>query len=144
MTKKLYGADIVIDSLRKHGVDLVFGIPGAKIDRLFEALDGKEANVARLSFSTKITDYISNGKCVLAIGRDYIAPIDYFQRNDAAIIAHSPEEIVAQVNRITDNPALIDEYGKKAFDCAVRNHEKGMMTRRFIGTMLHAVGQEYE
>lgn len=109
-----------------------------------EALDGKEANVAKLSFSTKITDYISNGKCVLAIGRDYIAPIDYFQRNDAAIIAHSPEEIVTQVNRIVDNPTLIDEYGRKAFDCAVRNHEKDMMIRRFIGTMLHAVGQEYE
>lgn len=109
-----------------------------------EALDGKEANVAKLSFSTKITDYISNGKCVLAIGRDYIAPIDYFQRNDAAIIAHSPEEIVTQVNRIVNNPTLIDEYGRKAFDCAVRNHEKDMMIRRFIGTMLHAVGQEYE
>lgn len=109
-----------------------------------EALDGKEANVAKLSFSTKITDYISNGKCVLAIGRDYIAPIDYFQRNDAAIIVHFPEEIVTQVNRIVDNPTLIDEYGRKAFDCAVRNHEKDMMIRRFIGTMLHAVGQEYE
>lgn len=46
MTKKLYGADIVIDSLRKHGVDLVFGIPGAKIDRLFEALDGKDSDDA--------------------------------------------------------------------------------------------------
>ncbi len=36
MEKKLHGADIVIDSLRKHGVNLVFGIPGAKIDRLFD------------------------------------------------------------------------------------------------------------
>ncbi len=109
-----------------------------------EALEGKEANVAKLSFSTKITDYISNGKCVLAIGKDYIAPIDYFQRNDAAIIAHSPNEIVEQISRIVDNPGLIDEYGEKAFNCAVRNHEKGMMTRRFIETMLHAVGGKIE
>jgi acetolactate synthase-1/2/3 large subunit len=43
MEKKLYGADIVVDSLRKHGIDLVFGIPGAKIDRLFEMLDGKDS-----------------------------------------------------------------------------------------------------
>lgn len=41
MEKQLHGADVVIDSLHKHGVDLVFGIPGAKIDRLFEALDGQ-------------------------------------------------------------------------------------------------------
>ncbi|KRN58184.1 acetolactate synthase AlsS [Limosilactobacillus secaliphilus] len=41
--KKMTGADVVIDSLRKHGVDMVFGIPGAKIDRLFEALDGQDS-----------------------------------------------------------------------------------------------------
>ncbi|MCR1878432.1 acetolactate synthase AlsS [Limosilactobacillus reuteri] len=46
MEKKLCGADIVIDSLRKHGVNLVFGIPGAKIDRLFEGLDGQDSEDA--------------------------------------------------------------------------------------------------
>lgn len=39
MANKKYGADIVTDSLVNHGVDLVFGIPGAKIDRLFETLE---------------------------------------------------------------------------------------------------------
>lgn len=100
-----------------------------------EALSGKEANAAKLSFSTKITDYISNGKCVLAIGKDYIAPIDYFQRNDAAIIAHSAEEIRQCVKQIVDNPIVVDEYGEKAYNCAVRNHEKQMMEQRFIDTM---------
>lgn len=103
-----------------------------------EALEGKEANVAKLSFSTKITDYISNGKCVLAIGKDDIAPIDYFERNDAAVIAHSREEVFLQVERIVNTPELIDIYGEKAFTCAVRNHEKEMMNNRFIDTMLRA------
>ncbi|WP_455585740.1 hypothetical protein [Bacteroides sp.] len=101
-----------------------------------EALEGKEANVAKLSFSTKITDYISNGKCVLAIGKNYIAPIDYFNRNDSAIIANTKEQICEQVERIVNHPELIDEYGEKAFYCAVRNHEKGMMNKRFIDIML--------
>ncbi|MDC2805715.1 acetolactate synthase AlsS [Leuconostoc suionicum] len=39
MANKKYGADIVTESLVNHGVDLVFGIPGAKIDRLFETLE---------------------------------------------------------------------------------------------------------
>lgn len=103
-----------------------------------ESLEGKEANAAKLSFSTKITDYISNGKCVLAIGKDYIAPIDYFQRNDSALIAHSAEEIKARVEEIVANPLITDEYGEKAFNCAVRNHEKDMMNERFITTMLKA------
>ena len=37
-----------------------------------EALEGKQANIAKLSFSTKITDYLANGKCIFAVGRDYI------------------------------------------------------------------------
>lgn len=103
-----------------------------------ESLEGKEANAAKLSFSTKITDYISNGKCVLAIGKDYIAPIDYFQRNDSALIAHSEEDIKARVEEIVDNPMITDVYGEKAFNCAVRNHEKNLMNERFIATMLKA------
>lgn len=43
MNKKMYGADVVIDSLKKHGIEMVFGIPGAKIDRLFEGLDGQDS-----------------------------------------------------------------------------------------------------
>ncbi|WP_179394659.1 acetolactate synthase AlsS [Lacticaseibacillus absianus] len=34
-----YGADLIVDSLINHGVEFAFGIPGAKIDRLFERLD---------------------------------------------------------------------------------------------------------
>ena len=104
-----------------------------------EALEGKEANAAKLSFSTKITDYISNGKCVLAIGKDYIAPIDYFVRNDSALIAHSQKDILEQVKRIVEHPELVNQYGEKAFNCAVRNHEKNMMNQRFVETMCNAI-----
>lgn len=36
---KRYGADAIIDSLVNHDVKYVFGIPGAKIDRVFERLE---------------------------------------------------------------------------------------------------------
>lgn len=104
-----------------------------------EALDGKESNIAKLSFSTKITDYISNGKCVLAIGKRDIAPIDYFIKHDSALVACSVEDILSQVSNIIDNPSIINQYGRKAFQCAVDNHEKEMMTRRFIETIQKAV-----
>lgn len=103
-----------------------------------EALVGKESNAAKLSFSTKITDYLSNGKCVLAIGKEDIAPIDYFKRNDSALIAYTGTDVEKRVREIVGNPQLIEQYGKKAFDCAVRNHEKAMMDERFIKTMKRA------
>ena len=104
-----------------------------------EALEGKEANIAKLSFSTKITDYLSNGKCIFAVGREYIAPIDYFVRNDSAIVATSVEQIEERLRFIIDNPSIIAEYCNKAYDCAVRNHEKAMIDNRFIQTMIKAV-----
>lgn len=104
-----------------------------------EALGGKEANIARLSFSTKITDYLANGKCILAVGKKEIAPIDYFERNDSAIIANTAEEIFQKISSIVSNPGLIAEYSKKAYDCAVRNHEKGMVDSRFIESIIKVV-----
>lgn len=114
-------------------------VKSADIVVFAESLEGKEANVAKLSFSTKITDYISNGKCVLAIGKEDIAPMDYFRRHDSAIVAHSKDEVLYQVERIVSNPELINEYGEKAYNCAVVNHEKGMMNQRFIETMCKAL-----
>lgn len=103
-----------------------------------EALEGKAANIARLSFSTKITDYLANGKCILAVGKDYIAPIDYFARNDSAIIATDVMQIKEKIKLIVDNPSIITEYSKKAYDCAVRNHDKATVDKRFIETMIKA------
>ncbi|EPC72366.1 acetolactate synthase, partial [Lacticaseibacillus paracasei subsp. paracasei Lpp41] len=37
--EKRYGADLIVESLTNHGIDYVFGIPGAKIDRVFESLE---------------------------------------------------------------------------------------------------------
>ena len=40
MTNKNYNAaNIVIDTLKNNGVEYIFGIPGAKIDYLFNALE---------------------------------------------------------------------------------------------------------
>lgn len=104
-----------------------------------EALEGKQANIAKLSFSTKITDYLANGKCIFAIGRDFIAPIDYFVRNDSAIVATEISQIEEQLRRIIETPSIIEEYSKKAYDCAVRNHEKKMVDERFINSMRKVV-----
>lgn len=38
-TNKRYGADAIVESLINHDVKYVFGIPGAKIDRVFELLE---------------------------------------------------------------------------------------------------------
>ncbi len=103
-----------------------------------EALSGKSARIARLSFSTKITDYLSSGKCILAIGREDIAPIAYFRKYQSALIATNPEEVYERVKEIVDNPGLIEELGRRAFDCARSHHERNRMNRRLMTTIIRA------
>lgn len=107
-----------------------------------EALEGKSANIARLSLSTKTTDYLANGKCVLAIGKKDIAPIDYFYRNDSAIIATNNEQIREKIQLIIDNPTIIGSYSQKAYNCACRNHDKTLVESMFIETMKRVLSQE--
>lgn len=47
--EKRHGADAIVESLINHDVDYIFGIPGAKIDRVFDVLEdrGPELIVAR-------------------------------------------------------------------------------------------------
>ena len=92
-----------------------------------EGLGGKYKNKARLSFSTKITDYLKSGKCIFAVGDRNIAPIDYFLKNDSAIVATNKNEITERLSSVCGDLSLIEEYARKAFDCGVRNHEKSKM-----------------
>ena len=49
MSEEKFGADLVVDSLINHDVKYIFGIPGAKIDKVFDTLEdrGPELIVAR-------------------------------------------------------------------------------------------------
>lgn len=101
-----------------------------------EGLENKHKNVARLSFSTKITDYLKSGKCIFAIGDRTIAPIDYFNRYDSAITASSCDEVCKKLNEIIDNPELINSYGEKAFNCGKENHDTYEMDKLLKSTII--------
>ena len=103
-----------------------------------ESLEMKFRNTARLSFSTKITDYLRSGKCIFAIGDKDIAPIDYFNRYDSAVTATSYEQISEKVTELVNTPDLVLEYAKKAYDCGVEHHERGRMNRVLIHTIRQA------
>lgn len=87
-----------------------------------EAMTGKHSQTARLSFSTKLTDYFRSGKCILAVGAGDVAPMEYLAAENAALCASSPEEIFCQLNKIAEDPQLIAQYGQNAYLCGVKNH----------------------
>lgn len=88
-----------------------------------ESFDKKERVDTRLSFSTKIVDCLNSGRCILAIGWDEAASIDYLKENDAAIIATDEENIIAQLKNIINDPGIITKYAEKAWICGNHNHQ---------------------
>ena len=103
-----------------------------------ESLEKKYKNAARLSFSTKITDYLKSGKCIFAIGDKDIAPIDYFMRYDSAVTATSYKEIGTKLQALIADPSMIIEYGKKAYDCGKERHDKEKMNKLLVDTIASA------
>lgn len=103
-----------------------------------ESLEEKFKNTARLSFSTKITDYLRSGKCIFAIGDKDIAPIDYFNRYDSAVVATTYEEIQDKLTELVNASEMILKYAKKAYDCGVEHHERGRMDSILIHTIVQA------
>jgi len=100
-----------------------------------ESLEDKYRYTARLSFSTKITDYLKSGKCIFAIGDKEIAPIDYFTKYDSAVIASNYEEICNKLEQIVSRPELISEYARKGYKCGVEHHERSRMDELLIKTI---------
>lgn len=107
-----------------------------------ESLESKYRNAARLSFSTKLTDYFASGKCIFAIGDEHIAPIEYLRENDAAIIATNYSDVEIQLKKLVQSHAMILQYGKNAFECGKKNHEESVVKKTFTETILRATGKE--
>lgn len=88
-----------------------------------ESLKKEFKGVARLSFSTKITDYLGSSKCILAVGPSDSAPIEYLKDNDAGFVASNEEELKDAFSKLLIE-GNVEAYSKKAFSCAQKNHNK--------------------
>ncbi|MBR5246901.1 MAG: hypothetical protein IKV25_05980 [Clostridia bacterium] len=100
-----------------------------------EDIDGKEAKAARLSFSTKITDYLSSGKCIFAVGCRETAPMQYFIKNDAAVIATDDRDIKEKLEMIVNNPNLLIQYAEKSCKAGIENHSEEKIFEIFDGVI---------
>lgn len=97
-----------------------------------EAIEGAHSRAARLSFSTKITDYLGSGKCVFAVGNKDVAPMEYLKEEDGAITAYDYESVLNALKEIANNPELVKEYAKKAYELGKRNHDKKIIQERLF------------
>ena len=109
-----------------------------------ESLEKRHRMDARLSFSTKLTDYFKNGKCIFAIGDKKIAPIIYLRDNDCAVIANEYSEIEERLRYIIDKPERIQEYSRKAYECGKKNHNAKNVAKTFVDAFVRAAEKDKE
>lgn len=94
-----------------------------------ESLDKKYNKKARLSFSTKITDYFESGKCVLAIGPADSASLEYLRVENAALVVNEEQGIYDALQRICKSDA-VQLFSLKAFECGKRNHDLHIISQK--------------
>ena len=101
-----------------------------------ESFDKKEIYNVRMSLSTKIIDYLSRGKCILAIGPKEVTSIDYFIKNNCGIVATCESELNKCIDMILNNKDIIYDYGKAALSAAVANHNSETLHKEFYNDLL--------
>ena len=97
-----------------------------------EDIDGPDAHTARLSFSTKITDYLSSGACIFAVGCADTAPMQYFIQNRAAAVATGEQEIELRLRELLDGaPDTLATLAERAAAVGMEKHSKAHVLGTF-------------
>lgn len=85
--------------------------------------------IARLSFSSSITDLLSSGKCIWAVGHEDLGPIEYLKQENAALVSTSTTDIQNNLLQLVSSPDLLSEFAQGAQSCGHRNHSVDMMNQ---------------
>ena len=54
------------------------------------------------------------------------------------VIANEYDEIAPQLRKIIENPEMIKDYSRKAFDCGKKNHNENDIKKIFVETFVNA------
>jgi len=100
-----------------------------------EGFDLKSRLQVRHSFSTKLVDYFASGRCILAVGPEGVASIEYLRANDAALVASSRAQLDDLLMDIHSKPSLLEDYALKGWATGKRNHNRPDVQRRLIGEL---------
>lgn len=104
-----------------------------------ESFDLRNRLLTQDSFSTKVIDCLSSGAAVMAVCWEKHAAFQYLKMQDAAITASSIEEIYNKLLNISQKPSLILEYGQRAYDCGMKNHQRSIIQEQLKDDMRRVI-----
>lgn len=89
-----------------------------------ESMDKKNRLATRVSFSTKIIDLMASSCAILAVCWNHHCGYQYLRDNDAAFCVDNYSDILPMLQRIVENPSLVQNYAQKAYECGRKNHTR--------------------
>ncbi len=89
-----------------------------------EGLSLKDRLAVHQSFSTKLVDFFELGKCIFAVGSYDESFAKHLIDNDAAVVATDKKQVYYKLKELVECKERIIEYGKKAYACGKRHHDK--------------------
>lgn len=104
-----------------------------------EGLDKKNKLLVRCAISTKIMDYLSVGRSILAIGPSDIASIEYLNDNGLALSANSNEQLLAIVNTIKTQPEVLLDYSKRGLDYVTSHLNATELRQEFYDSLVRTI-----
>lgn len=109
-----------------------------------EGLSLKSRLAVHQSFSTKLVDYFSMGKCIFAVGTDDVASIKHLKEHQAAVVAESETMVYARLKWLLSDTRRIMQYGQKAYRCGAEYHSRASMQNMLISDLKKVEKSSYE
>lgn len=95
-----------------------------------ESFDKQNIRQTRLSFSTKIIDYMQSSSSLIVYGPHEIASVQYLEFSKSVLVAHNDDELLEVLREIQKNPCVLNEYASKKYNFALKNHSTSTLIPR--------------
>lgn len=108
-----------------------------------ESFDKKNKLLVRCAISTKIMDYLSVGRSILAIGPRDISSIEYLEDNQVALVADNEESLRKIVQSIKNDSKVLTDYASRSIKY-VSEHLNAKEKREALYNDLQAIIDNYK
>jgi glycosyltransferase involved in cell wall biosynthesis len=105
-----------------------------------EAFDRRSTESTRLSISTKIPEYMSIGKPILAIGPAQVASMKYLE--DCAYCVTRLSQLESRLSYLIETDELKEMLSKKALEKYYNNHDPGITREHLVKDILEILGEK--
>ncbi len=104
-----------------------------------ESFDEWSVNDLTTAFSTKITDYLASGRCVIVYSDESLACTQYLLENNCACIITKSDELYTKLYELINCKSMQDEYIKKAVEIANNYHNSKINSKLLKQTICDTI-----